>query len=127
LKLRFEFGRGAAIPITLTMFDTYSTRRALMLALWFSFWAIHIVQTDAGQIRILPEVEKDEQVNDEGSTLTLTCIDDDILFEYDIDGNEIEMKWILPRYEVIKLISINYSILTVVTYNYVFSSMNMNG
>ncbi len=98
-----------------------------MLALWFSFWAIHIVQTDAGQIRILPEVEKDEQVNDEGSTLTLTCIDDDILFEYDIDGNEIEMKWILPRYEVIKLISINYSILTVVTYNYVFSSMNMNG
>jgi hypothetical protein len=109
------------------MFDTYSTRRALMLALWFSFWAIHIVQTDAGQIRILPEVEKDEQVNDEGSTLTLTCIDDDMRFKFDrpIDGNEIEMKWILPRSEVINIISIKYSISNVVTRTRVFSSGNM--
>jgi hypothetical protein len=27
---------------------------------------------------ILPKVEKDEQVNDEGSTLTLNCIDEDV-------------------------------------------------
>jgi hypothetical protein len=77
-------------------------RRALMLGIWFSFWAIHIVQTDA-QLRILPEVEKDEQVNEEGSTLTLICVVQTI-----IDG--FDQKWILPRFEVMKIILKNYSI-----------------
>jgi hypothetical protein len=94
------------------MCDINLTRRALMLGLLFSFWAIHIVQTDAFRnLRILPEVEKDEQVNEEGSTLTLTCIDDDMRFY--IDGDE--MKWQLPLSQVIKLISIKFSILNVVT------------
>lgn len=109
LKLCFVFGHGgaaAAIPcITLTMCDTYSTRRALMLALWFSFWAVHIVQTDAQrQFRILPEVEKDEQINEEGSTLTLTCISD----EFNQFSNNLaeQIRWTHPRSEVIKMISI---------------------
>jgi hypothetical protein len=71
-----------------------------MLGLWFSFWAIQIVQTDANrrQLRILPEVEKDEQVNEEGSTLTLTCIGDDFnQFSKDIAEN---IKWNLPLSEV---------------------------
>ncbi len=72
-----------------------------MLVLWFSFWAIQIVQTDANrrQLRILPEVENDEQVNEEGSTLTLTCIDDDLdQFRKNVVG---KIKWNLPLSEVI--------------------------
>ncbi len=113
LKLCFAFEGGAdAIPITLTMCDTYSTRRALMLELLFSFLAIQIVQTDVQfRLRILPEVEKDEQVNEEGSTLTLTCIEKYSTTEFG------SMSWTLPRSKVIKMISINYSILNVVTRN----------
>ncbi len=93
-----------------------------MLGLWFSFWVIHIVQTDADeQLRILPEIEKDEQINEEGTTLTLDCIDDDLRTEIS------NPRWKLPRSQVIKLISINYSILTVVTRTRVFSSGNIFG
>jgi hypothetical protein len=67
-----------------------------MLGLWYSFLANHIVQTDA--LRILPEVEKDEQVNEEGSTLTLTCIDDADVNAYFISSND--PIWKLPRSEV---------------------------
>jgi hypothetical protein len=42
-----------------------STRRAL-LGLLFSFLAVQIVQA-AVDLRLLPKVEKDEQVNEEGS------------------------------------------------------------
>jgi hypothetical protein len=70
-----------------------------MLGVWFSFWAIHIVQTDAQQLRILPEVEKDEQVNEEGSTLTLTCINEN----YNTFSSNLaeKIKWNLPLSEVI--------------------------
>jgi hypothetical protein len=93
-----------------------------MLALWFSFWAIHIVQTDARQLRILPEVEKDEQINEEDSTLTLDCIVDKRYLSGATDP-----RWILPRSEVIKMNSINYSILNVVTRTRVLSSWKRNG
>jgi hypothetical protein len=69
-----------------------------MLALWFSFGAVHIVQTDA-QLRILPKVEKDEQVNEEGTTLTLTCIQED--FRRTVYGGPTtDPRWTLPRSEV---------------------------
>ncbi len=98
LKLRFVFGT-LGCNSKLTMCDIYSTRRALMLGVWFSFWAIHIVQTDAQQLRILPEVEKDEQVNEEGSTLTLTCINEN----YNTFSSNLaeKIKWNLPLSEVI--------------------------
>jgi hypothetical protein len=143
LKLSFVFGRGAAaIPsIKLTMCDTYSTRRALMLALWFSFLTIQarFVPTSYDySLRILPQVEKNEQVHEEGSTLTLTCIEEAIslLFLFTFLDNLTDQKlrtetdnpkWILPRSQVIKLISINYSISNVVTRTRVFSSMKMVG
>ncbi len=76
-----------------------------MLGLWFSFWANHVVQTDARrQLRILPEVENDEQVNEQGSTLALTCINED----YDTFSTNLaeKIKWNLPLSEVIKMISI---------------------
>jgi hypothetical protein len=141
LKLSFVFGRGAAaIPsIKLTMCDTYSTRRALMLGVLFSFLTIQIVQTSYYySLRILPQVEKNEQVHEEGSTLTLTCIEEDIsilFFITYLDNLTVQKlrtetdnpKWILPRSQVIKLISINYSISNVVTRTRVFSSMKMVG
>jgi hypothetical protein len=77
-----------------------------MLGLWFSFRAIHIVQTKnvqtfAGDLQILPEVENDKQVNEEGTTLTLDCIDQDV---YATLQSTDEMKWILswklPRSQV---------------------------
>jgi hypothetical protein len=93
-----------------------------MLGLWFSFCAIHIVQTDAQrQSRILPQVEKDEQIIEEGSTLTLDCIDDKRYYDAS------DQRWILPQSEVIKMISINYLILNVVTRNRVLSSWKRNG
>jgi hypothetical protein len=71
-----------------------------MLGVLFSFWAIHIVQTDAFRnLRILPEVEKDEQINEEGTTLTLTCIGNDFN-QYSKDIAE-KIKWNLPLSEVI--------------------------
>jgi hypothetical protein len=84
---------------------------ALMLALWFSFWAIHIVQSDVDEeLRIFPKVEKDEQVNEEGSTLTLDCIINEITLHGPTDP-----RWILPRSEVLKMISINLnSILNII-------------
>jgi hypothetical protein len=87
------------------MCDTYSTRQALMLGVLFPFWAIHIVQCDAEQLRILPKVEKDEQINEEGTTLTLTCIVQN--FRRTLDDS-IDQKWTLPRSEVIQITSINY-------------------
>jgi hypothetical protein len=100
-----------------------------MLGLWFSFWAIHIVQTDPGrQFRILPEVEKDEQINEEGSTLTLTCMDKDMPFHIERFYPEVDgMKWQPPLSQVIKLISIKFSILNAVTRTRVFSSGKMVG
>jgi hypothetical protein len=91
-----------------------------MLGLWFSFWAIHIIQTDAlRQLRILPEVEKDEQINEEGSTLTLTCIQEEKMFF------STDLRWILPQSEVIKIdLDTVYS---VVTSTRVFSSGKMIG
>jgi hypothetical protein len=76
-----------------------STRRALMLGLWFSFLTIQIVQTDPVQLRILPEVEKDEQVNEQGSTLTLDCIDEDSNSTLE---NSFDQKWKHPQSEVIQ-------------------------
>jgi hypothetical protein len=124
LKLSFVFGRGAAaIPsIKLTMCDTYSTRGALMIGVLFSFLTIQIVQTSYYfSLRILPQVEKNEQVHEEGSTLTLICIDEDVRTKTD------NLKWILPRSEVVKIISINYSISNVVTRTRVFSSWKIFG
>jgi hypothetical protein len=126
LKLSFVFGRGAAaIPsIKLTMCDTYSTRGALMIGVLFSFLTIQarFVHNSYGfSLRILPQVEKNEQVHEEGSTLTLICIDEDVRTKTD------NLKWILPRSEVVKIISINYSISNVVTRTRVFSSWKIFG
>ncbi len=70
-----------------------------MLGLWFSFLTIQIVQTDPVQLRILPEVEKDEQVNEQGSTLTLDCIDEDSNSTLE---NSFDQKWKHPQSEVIQ-------------------------
>jgi hypothetical protein len=67
--------------------NLHSTERALLLRLLFSLLANQIVQTS--QLEMLPEVENDEQVIEQGSTLTLACIVD--------ESKPFEIKWTVPR------------------------------
>jgi hypothetical protein len=56
----------------------------------FSILTNQIVQTD--KLKIFPKVEKGEQVIEQGSTLTLTCIKD-------LSDNLIELRWTLPKFQ----------------------------
>jgi hypothetical protein len=68
--------------------NLHSTERALLLRLLFSLLANQIVQTS--ELEMLPKAENDEQVIEQGSTLTLACIVDE-------STKSFEIKWTVPR------------------------------
>jgi hypothetical protein len=66
------------------------SKRLALLGLLFSISTNQIVQTD--KLKIFPKVEKDEQVIEQGSTLSLTCIKE-------LSNNLIELRWTLPKFQ----------------------------
>jgi hypothetical protein len=66
------------------------SKRLTLLGLLFSILINQIVQTD--ELEIFPRVEKGEQVIEQGSTLTLTCIKN-------LSDNLIELRWTLPKFQ----------------------------
>ncbi|XP_046654996.1 uncharacterized protein LOC124348757 isoform X2 [Daphnia pulicaria] len=66
------------------------SKRMALLGLLFSILTNQIVQTD--KLKIFPKVEKGEQVIEQGSTLTLTCIKN-------LSDNLIELRWTLPKFQ----------------------------
>lgn len=72
----------------------FISTRWVLLRLLFSMMANQIVQ--ANELEILPKVENDEQVIEQGSTLTLTCIEES---PHHLSDNLTELKWILPQFK----------------------------
>jgi hypothetical protein len=64
--------------------------RGVLLGLLFFFLTNHIVPTD--EIELLPEVDNDEQLFEQGSTITLTCIQ---RLE-NVTADPFKLKWIVP-------------------------------
>jgi hypothetical protein len=62
----------------------------MLLGLLFFFLTNHIVPTD--EIELLPEVDNDEQLFEQGSTITLTCIQ---RLE-NVTADPFKLKWIVP-------------------------------
>lgn len=63
----------------------------VLLGLLFFLLTNQIVQTDA--VKIFPEVQGYEQVVEEGSTLTLTCIG-----QLSDPNQVIKLKWVIPKF-----------------------------